>query len=154
MFTLTNKILLKSSKHLNSLLTDDSRNEFDIDASDLYEEIKTLKIYFESTSTSEGSQQYPKFILEFIFQSQLLSTFPNISIALKLLLTLPVSVASGEISFSKLKIIKNYLRSTMLQDRLNDLSIIAIENDIMDSLYLEELIKDFSAKKARKTIFL
>jgi hypothetical protein len=83
----------------------------------------------------------------------LLSSFPNTSIAIRILLTLPVSVASGERSFSKLKIIKNYLRSTIAQKRLNNLSIIAIESDIMDSIDLEEIVKEFATNKARKVDF-
>ena len=39
--------------------------------------------------------------------------FPNIFIALRIVLILSVSVASGERNFSKLKLIKNYLRSTV-----------------------------------------
>ena len=39
--------------------------------------------------------------------------FPNAYIAYRILLTIPVMVASMEISFSKLKLIKSYLRSTM-----------------------------------------
>ncbi|ESO05795.1 hypothetical protein HELRODRAFT_171468 [Helobdella robusta] len=35
-------------------------------------------------------------------------------------LTLPVKVSSGERSFSKLKIIKNYMRSTMGHERLSN----------------------------------
>jgi len=41
---------------------------------------------------------------------------PNLKVALRILLTLPVTVASGERSFSKLELlIKNFLRSTMAQ---------------------------------------
>ena len=39
------------------------------------------------------------------------------AIALRTFCTLPVTVADAECSFSKLKLIKNYLRSTMKQDR-------------------------------------
>lgn len=45
-------------------------------------------------------------------------TFPNIRTALVLLLTLPVSTATAERSFSVLRRLKTYLRSTMRQDRL------------------------------------
>ena len=61
-----------------------------------------------------------------------------------------MSVASGERSFSKLKIIKNYLRSTMCQERLTDLSVISIENDILDTININEIIKNFVAMKARR----
>ena len=49
---------------------------------------------------------------------------------------MPVTVASAEWSFSKLKLINNYLRSTMTQERLTNLATIniyigeAILNDI------------------------
>lgn len=53
-----------------------------------------------------------------IQNDSLISAFPDIYTALLLFLTLPVSVATSERSFSKLKLIKNYLRSTMTQERL------------------------------------
>ena len=39
-----------------------------------------------------------------------------------------MTVAEGERSFSKLKLIKNYLHSTINQDRLTDLGTLAIES--------------------------
>jgi 20S proteasome alpha/beta subunit len=47
-----------------------------------------------------------------------------------ILLTIPDTVASAERSFSKLKLVKNYLRSTMSQDRLVDLARLSIESEI------------------------
>ena len=49
--------------------------------------------------------------------------YPNVDIAYRILLTTPVTVASAERSFSKLKLLKNYLRSSMSQERLNGLEI-------------------------------
>ena len=42
-------------------------------------------------------------------------------------LTLPVTVATAERSFSKLKYIKNYLRNCMGQERLKGLGMLSIE---------------------------
>ena len=48
----------------------------------------------------------------------IISPPPNITICLKILLCLPVTVASGGRSFSKLKLIKNHLRSSMNKEIL------------------------------------
>nr|CAH7742804.1 unnamed protein product [Callosobruchus chinensis] len=39
--------------------------------------------------------------------------FTNLKIALRIMLSLPVTIASGERSFSRFKCIKNYLRTSM-----------------------------------------
>lgn len=69
---------------------------------------------------------------------------------LRILLTMPVTVASAERSFSKLKLIKNYLRSTMSQERLTNLATISIEEAILDHSDIHEMIKDFAIRKARR----
>ena len=79
--------------------------------------------------------------------------FPNACIAYRIILTIPVTVASAERSFSKLKLLKSYLRSTMSQNRLNSLDLISIESDFLKNLDYERIINDFAAKNARKTIF-
>nr|CAI5819162.1 unnamed protein product [Callosobruchus analis] len=50
---------------------------------------------------------------------------PYLSIALRILLILPISVATGEKDFSELKIIKHYLRTSYSQNRLNGLAMLA-----------------------------
>ena len=56
--------------------------------------------------------------------------FPNVKIALRIYLTLMVSNCSGERSFSTLKRIKNVLRSTMTDQKLNNLSLMCIEAEV------------------------
>jgi hypothetical protein len=45
-----------------------------------------------------------------------------VSAMLQIFATLPVATATGGKSFSALKYLKDYLRSTMIEDRLNDLA--------------------------------
>jgi hypothetical protein len=66
-------------------------------------------------------------ILQFITVAD---CYLNASVAYRILLTISVTVASAEISFSKLKLLKNHLGSTMSQDRLNGLATCSIEKDI------------------------
>jgi hypothetical protein len=47
--------------------------------------------------------------------------YPNLAKAYQLELTIPVSIASNERSFSKLRLVKSYLPSTMKEDRLDNL---------------------------------
>ncbi|XP_022001618.1 zinc finger MYM-type protein 1-like [Helianthus annuus] len=75
---------------------------------------------------------------------------PEACIAYRILLTIPVTVASAERSFSKLKLLKSYLRSSMSQERLSGLAMIAIENEVLDDINCEELIHQFAIKNARR----
>ncbi|KAL4153350.1 hypothetical protein QTP88_001183 [Uroleucon formosanum] len=68
----------------------------------------------------------------------------------KIFLTMPVTAATCERSFSKLKLIKNYLRSTMGQERLSNLSILSIENEVAGEINFEDVIDEFAAIKSRK----
>ncbi|KAF0694599.1 zinc finger MYM-type protein 1-like, partial [Aphis craccivora] len=89
-------------------------------------------------------------ILTFINDNKLQDTIPNLWVALKIMMTIPVTTASYERSFSKLKLIKTYLRSTMTEERLNDLALISIENEIVSKLNLNEAIQNFADLKSRK----
>ena len=71
-------------------------------------------------------------------------------LCVRLFLTIGVSVASCERSFSKLKLIKNYLRSTMSQERLNSLAIISIDNVYVKNINFDDVIDKFGAAKARR----
>ena len=55
------------------------------------------------------------------------SCFPEMSTAFLLFVTIPVTMASSDRSFSKLKLIKTYLRNSKGQERLRNLAILSIE---------------------------
>ena len=79
--------------------------------------------------------------------------YPNVSIAYQIFLTVPVTVASAEQSFSKLKLLRNCLRTTMLQKRLNGLAMCSIEQDILDDINLDTVLEDFASRNARRRFF-
>lgn len=114
----------------------------DVDAEDLKLEMKGAVRSFPTHIPT------PSEMLDYIYKESILDVYPNLSIALRLLLTLPVTVASGERSFSKLKMIKTYLRSTMSQDRLPALAVLSIEQEVRKSLDMELLITRFVEAKA------
>ena len=76
--------------------------------------------------------------------------FPNLRIALQILLTIAVSIASCERSFSKLKLILSYLRASMGQDRLADLALLSVEKETAEKIDFDDIINKFASMKARK----
>lgn len=70
---------------------------------------------------------------------------------IKLLMTIPGSSCTNERSFSTLRRLKNYLRTTMLQDRLNHVAILHIYSDITDKLDMEVLMDEFIARNVKRT---
>ena len=76
--------------------------------------------------------------------------YPNISIAYRILFTVPVTVASAERSFSKLKLLKNYLRSKMSQERLKGLATLCFEKKLLDEVGNDSIVSDFAARNVRR----
>lgn len=121
----------------------------DLNEEELLNEIESFK--FHALTTEDGLEDATAAtMLKILYESKLEEGYPNIHVALKIFVTLPVSVATGERSFSKLKLIKTYLRNAMKQQRLTNLSIISIEHQRASSISFDHIINTFAAKKARK----
>ncbi|XP_071705365.1 uncharacterized protein [Rutidosis leptorrhynchoides] len=103
----------------------------DNDGDDLFRELQSLQKML-SKVVYEGARPWTS--LEIMEFTKKMDIFPNVLLAYKILLTVPVTVASAERSYSKLKLLKNYLRSTMTQERLNGLAIISIENRFLSNV--------------------
>jgi len=73
-------------------------------------------------------------ILQLMYETHLIKVFPNSTEILKIYMSLPMTSCEAERNFSDLSLIKNKFRSTMLEERLNYLSVLSIENDIIKSL--------------------
>lgn len=145
-----NEDILKSCKDLHLALTDDQHS--DIDGVQLFQEIKFVKSMIEKGKQKDNIKS-PVDILNFITEYGLVENFPNLTVALRIMLTLPVSVATGERTFSKLKIIKNYLRSSMSQERLVGLAMMSIEFSVLEKINIDKIVSEFANKKSRKVHF-
>jgi hAT family C-terminal dimerisation region len=74
--------------------------------------------------------------------------YPNVNKLLTILATLPVTTASAERSFSTLRRLKTYLRSTMTDDRLTSLALLNIHHDI--TITSDEVLDQYCRVKNRK----
>ena len=119
-------------------------NSSNVDLENFFSKLKVLQV-----TLPDGFMSAPD-ILQFVTT---IDCYPNISIAYQILLTVPVTVASAERSFSKLKLLRNCLRTTMLQGRLNGLSMCSIEKDILDNIDLDTIINDFASRNAHRSFF-
>ena len=117
---------------------------------DLEIELRT----FKSTVT-----QHPDFRLGLSSISDLLSrlvlsglqqNFPLYCRLIRLILTLPVSTATTERSFSALKIVKTRLRTSIGDPWLPDLLILYIEQEMARSVLVSDIIDGFNAMKTRR----
>jgi hypothetical protein len=145
--SLDEKSLMDACIKLEAALThqkDPDEKHKDIDGNELCRELIFIKDLLEK---SMGPLDILKFLEKRPF-------YPFANIAYRILLTIPVTVASAERSFSKLKLLKSYMRSTMTQERLSGLATVALENDILEKINYKEMIEDFISRNTRRmTLF-
>jgi len=80
--------------------------------------------------------------------------FPQIFNVFSLFLSILVSSATAERTFSCLKRLKTWLCSTMSQDRLSALAVLNIESDYISSIDIENVINIFAGTKSRRIPFI
>ena len=85
-----------------------------------------------------------------ITDNDLQCMFVNVEIVLRIYLSLMVTNCTGERSFSKLNIIKDRLRNSMGQERLNNLTIMSIEYELLRNMETTSIINEFAYDKSRK----
>ncbi|CAF0797609.1 unnamed protein product [Rotaria sordida] len=73
--------------------------------------------------------------------------YPNIKVLLQIFSTLPVTTASTERTFSVLKLLKTYLRSTMSQTRLNGLAMMYLYRNL--TVNVDSVIDEFAKSNRR-----
>ncbi|KAK7921881.1 hypothetical protein WMY93_008783 [Mugilogobius chulae] len=136
--------LEKQARDLANTLTSGEHSDFD--AEQLIAEMLSFPTWPKQKMTAFE-------LLVFLQEKNLREIYPNLWVALRVAVTIPVTVASAERSFSKLKLIKNYLRSTMSQERLNGLALISINQEVSRQLSFDQTIDAFAARKSRRVDF-
>jgi hypothetical protein len=78
--------------------------------------------------------------------------FPNMMFMIKAALTIPVSSSTCERIFSKMKLIKTRIRTTMADERLSDLCVLSVERDF--KVNFEQVVDQFSISHSNSRIML
>lgn len=90
--------------------------------------------------------------LKFLIENNLSVPFQETKKVLEILVTIPMTTAEAERSFSTLKRIKTFLRNTMSEDRLVALSMLSIEKKLIQEIsnFNDKVIEKFASKKDRR----
>jgi hypothetical protein len=112
-----------------------------------------LKTEFRPLYSQEAVGPMP--LLRFLLQNNLEEIYSETVSLLRVLVTTPMTTSESERCFSTLKRIKTFLRSTMTEDRLNALAMIAIERKMCQNKdFFTKVIDKFSQIKERRLDFL
>ena len=126
---------------------------YECNIDDLGHEVHQMKRILEREVTS--GMQKPSSIVEL---TKIIEPFKEVFHELfrlcKIAIAIPVRTASCERSFSTLKLVKTYLRSTMDDDRLSNLGVLSVESRRAKSLDLEEFVNRFAANHKHRRIQL
>lgn len=105
------------------------------------------KMWYRCLSEIENLPENPLEALVFLLQERKGNVFPNLTTLFRIYVTIPVTSASNERSFSTLRRLKTYLRSTTAEERLNGLALLNIHREIPVSI--NEVLDELGKKKRR-----
>ena len=114
---------------------------------DVVDEFVTFRTMYRELSM-EKHELNTHSILPFLIDNDMDRAFPNLAILYRIYLTIPISSAKAERTFSRLKLIKSFLRSSMGEERLSNLALLCIERDIEIDIY--KVIARFAKDKNRQ----
>lgn len=134
--------------HLNKLIYSKKyfQDLLDISKQDLRSEMTVAKNCIKSSCDKND------FKLEDIKKYVSKQVYPNVYKLLQVAITLPISSSTCERSFSAMRRLKTWLRTSMLQNRFNTISILNIEKDIVKHIDNDSIINKFARKN--RTIVL
>lgn len=118
----------------------------DINFQMLLTELSLLKTFVSDTKIATISDV----VRWFTAHSNLQPLLPQVKLLLRLILVLPATNAVSERSFSALRRLKTYLRSSMSSERLNSLMKLHVYNTDTDNLDVQSVIKIFVESKPRR----
>lgn len=141
-------VLLKTPSE-NALNIAEVCNFYEWDSESLTSELSVLRNWGTLDWSSTNS-----FVLGFkSLKKESRMLLPTLSDLIKHLLVIPCSSAGAERSFSRVRRVKSYLRSTMGQARLNHCCMINCYSDMVSELDLNSMLQTFVEMRNREATF-
>uniref|UniRef100_A0A8C0IM13 HAT C-terminal dimerisation domain-containing protein n=1 Tax=Chelonoidis abingdonii TaxID=106734 RepID=A0A8C0IM13_CHEAB len=113
---------------------------------DMYKEIMSTSSRVKSSVSEKLTINS---VLKFMIANDMCSIYPNLSRLYHIFLTLPISSAVAEQPFSRFKLLKSYLRSTMGEDRLSGLALLHIERQLATEVDYNKVVDNYARMKFR-----
>jgi hypothetical protein len=112
----------------------------------LHEAVKTV-----SSTMSVKKVTNVKTLADIFNQSKIVrGMVSEVDKLLQAYLTFPVTSTTAERSFSSLRRVSTFLRSSMTQQRLNNLFLLYVHSELTETLNLVSVAKDFVASNRRR----
>ena len=133
--TLQRDDIRKFAESLEQALTSSADQSADICGRELAEKVESSRHILPNTPKT------PVETLTYLSSNERYTAFPNYLVALRIFLTISITVASGKRSFSHLKLINNFLRSSIHEDRLYNLAILVIEHGLCRKQNYDDIVQ-------------
>ena len=125
---------------------------YELDASQLKMQLSNLATYFQENNITVSLEEFFKYLRSLSAAAK--TFYSEVCAVARLILVMPATNAVSERSFSVMRRIKSYLRSTMDQARLNHAMVLNIYNEQLDELNLTAIANEFvSSSEHRLRLF-
>ena len=136
------------SEHLREV----SRVYHELDSSQLEPQLSNLATYFQEKGIEVSLEECFKYLRSLSLAAK--TFYSEVCTIARLILVMPATNAVSERSFSVMRRIKSYLRSTMGQARLNHVMVLNIYKEKLDELNLTSIANEFvSGSEHRLRLF-
>lgn len=117
--------------------------------------ITELEVFYSRSEITDTNMTGCLKILNFIIAFGLDGTFKEITKALKILVTIPMSTSETERCFPTMNLIKSYLRNTMTDERPTAMTMLSIEQSMIREIpdFNEQVVEKFISEKNRELDF-
>ena len=113
----------------------------ELDVSQLKLQLSNLATYFREKNITASLEECVKYLQS--LSPAAMTFFSEVCTVVRLILVMPATNAASERSFSTMRRIKSYLRSTMRQPRLNHVMVLNIYQEQLDELDLTAIANEF-----------